>query len=253
MKVSKAAGAGTRGPGRPRDEDVRRRVLGAASDVLQEVGFRSVTVDAIADRARASKATVYRWWPDKASLLIEAFREAVSPEFPFADTGSLCGDVKTQLRRFSRFLLGRRGRLLAAIVVGAQEDPEMARALRDYWIGPLRKRGQAVLGRYKKNGELPADVDLDLVQDVMYAPLYYNLLTGYTPISEEYADTLTTTLLNGLRAGEGGKVEAARNPSTRGAKKGRAGNTPFEEPSRRLREAGRKRPTPTPPDEGAPK
>ena len=199
MKVSKAAGAGSRGPGRPRDEDARHRVPSAASDLLQEVGFRNVTVDAIADRARASKATVYRWWPDKASVLIEAFREAVSPEFPFADTGSLCGDIKTQLRRFSRFLLGRRGRLLAAIVVGAQEDPEMAYALRDHWIRPLRKRGEAVLLRYKRNGELSPEVDLDLMQDMMYAPLYYNLLTGYTPISEKYADGLTRALLEGLR------------------------------------------------------
>jgi AcrR family transcriptional regulator len=199
MKVSKTANTGTRGPGRPRDEDVRLRVLSAASDLLEEVGFRSVTVDAIAERAGASKATVYRWWPNKASVLIDAFRTAVSPEFPFADTGSLCGDIKTQLRRFSRFLLGRRGRLLAAIVVGAQEDPEMANALRDNWISPLRKRGSAVLNRYRTTGELPANVDLDLVQDMMYAPLYYNLLTGYTPISEAYAKRLTQALLDGLQ------------------------------------------------------
>jgi AcrR family transcriptional regulator len=201
MKVSKPAGTNSRGPGRPRDEEVRRRVLSAASNLLQEVGFRSVTVDAIAERAGASKATVYRWWPDKASVLIEAFREAVSPEFPFADTGSLCGDIKTQLRRFSKFLLGRRGRLLAAIVVGAQEDPEMAMALRDHWIRPLRKRGAAVLDRYRKNGELPPDTDLDLLQDMMYAPFYYNLLTGYTPISERYADTVTRAILDGIRHG----------------------------------------------------
>jgi AcrR family transcriptional regulator len=215
MKVSKAARLQNRGPGRPRDEDARRRVLKAASGLLQEVGFRSVTVDAIAERAGASKATVYRWWPDKASVLIEAFREAVSPEFPFADTGSLYGDIRTQLRRFSRFLLGRRGRLLAAIVVGAQEDPEMAAALRDYWIRPLRKRGGAVLERYKQTGELAADVDLDFLQDMMYAPLYYNLLTGYTPISEEYADILTRTLLSGIRNSSARGEEAASDIAMR--------------------------------------
>lgn len=198
MKSLKPVGTEPRGPGRPRDEDVRKRVLQAASDLLEEVGFRSVTVDAIAERAGASKATVYRWWPNKASVLIEAFRDAVSPEFPFADTGSLCGDIKTQLRSFSKFLLGGRGRLLAAFVVGAQEDREVAAALRDYWIAPLRKRGSLVLNRYRQNGELPHNINLDLVQDMMYAPLYYNLLTGYTPISEEYAEMLTRALLDGL-------------------------------------------------------
>ena len=189
----------TRGPGRPRDEEVRKRVLKAASDLLEEVGFRNVTVDAITERAGASKATVYRWWPDKASLLIEAFRDAVSGEFPFADTGSLCNDIKTQLRRFSRFLVTGRGRLLAAFVVGAQSDPEVSAALRDYWITPLRKRGALVLDRYRKNGELPPDIDLNLVQDMMYGPIYYNLLTGYSEISEEYAEMLTRALLSGLR------------------------------------------------------
>src|ERR671936_350476 len=101
MKDTKILPAEARGPGRPRDEEARRRVLDAACGLLEEVGFRSVTVDAIAERAGASKATVYRWWPNKAALLIEAFRDAVSPEFPFADTGSLANDIRTQLCRFS--------------------------------------------------------------------------------------------------------------------------------------------------------
>jgi AcrR family transcriptional regulator len=199
MNSVKPDGVESRGPGRPRDEEVKRRVLQAASDLLEEAGFRNATVDAIAERAGASKATVYRWWPNKAALLIEAFRDAVSPEFPFADTGSLCSDIKNQLCRFSVFLLGRRGRLLTAFVVGAQDDREVAAALRDYWIAPLRKRGALVLDRYRQNGELPSDIDLDLVQDMMYAPLYYNLLTGYSPISEAYAEMLTRALLEGLR------------------------------------------------------
>lgn len=188
-----------RRPGRPRDEEVRKRLLTAASDLLEEVGFGSITVDLIAERAGASKATVYRWWPNKASVLIEAFRDAVSPDFPFSDTGSLSRDVRNQLRRFAKFLQTGRGKLLAAVVVGAQRDRELAAALRDYWIAPLRKRGTAVLDGYRKRGELPRDIDLDMVQDMMYAPLYYNLLTGYSPISEKYAEMLTEALLKGLQ------------------------------------------------------
>jgi len=188
-----------RRPGRPRDEEVRKRLLKAASDLLEEVGFGSVTVDLIAERAGASKATVYRWWPNKASVLIEAFRDAVSPDFPFSDTGSLSRDVRNQLRRFARFLQTGRGKLLAAVVVGAQRDREVAAALRDFWIAPLRKRGTAVLDGYRKRGELPADIDLDMVQDMMYAPLYYNLLTGYSSITEVYAEMLTEALLKGVQ------------------------------------------------------
>jgi AcrR family transcriptional regulator len=199
MKLLRSDNGETRGPGRPRDEEVRKRLLKAASDLLEEVGFGSVTVDLIAERAGASKATVYRWWPNKASVLIEAFRDAVSPNFPFSDTGSLSRDIRNQLCRFSGFLQTGRGKLLTAFVVGAQGDREVAAALREYWIAPLRKRGTAVLEGYRKRGELPDGIDLDLVQDMMYAPLYYNLLTGYSPITEEYAEMVTETLLKGLQ------------------------------------------------------
>ena len=189
----------SRGPGRPRDEEVRKRILDAASDLLEETGFGGVTVDAIAERAGASKATVYRWWPNKASVLTEAFRHTVSSDFPFSETGSLCGDVKEQLRRFSKFILGRRGRILTAFLVAAQSDPELAAAFREHWITPLRARGRVVLGTHQANGELPADADLDLVMDMMYAPLYYNLLTGYRPVSASYAEAVTRAVLNGVR------------------------------------------------------
>ena len=202
MKSLRSENGETRGPGRPRDEEVRKRLLKAASDLLEEVGFRCVTVDLIAERAGASKATVYRWWPNKASVLIEAFRDAVSPAFPFSDTGSLSRDIRNQLCRFAKFLQTGRGKLLAAFVVGAQGDREVAAALRDYWIAPLRKRGTAVLDKYRKRGEFPAGIDLDLVQDMMYGPLYYNLLTGYSPITEKYAEMLTETLLEGLQQAE---------------------------------------------------
>lgn len=185
-----------RGPGRPRDEEARRRILDAAIALLEEVGFRSATVEAIAERAGASKATVYRWWPNKASVLTEAFREAGAPEFAFPDTGSLREDIHDQLRKFTAFLMTRKGRLLAALVAGAQEDEEIATALRDLWIAPLRARSRKVLGRYRASGELTADVDL--VQDLIYAPFYYQLLTGYKPLTAAYADAIADAVLAGV-------------------------------------------------------
>jgi AcrR family transcriptional regulator len=210
MKSMRSENEEARGPGRPRDEEVRKRLLKAAGDLLEEVGFGSVTVDLIAERAGASKATVYRWWPNKASVLIEAFRDAVSPNFPFSDTGSLSRDISNQLCRFAKFLQTGRGKLLAAVVVGAQRDREVAAALRDYWIAPLRKRGTAVLDGYRKRGELPAEIDLDMVQDMMYAPLYYNLLTGYSPITEKYAEMLTEALLNGVEQKKKGSTSRTK-------------------------------------------
>jgi AcrR family transcriptional regulator len=188
----------TRGRGRPRDEFVRKRILDAALELLEQVGFASATVEAIAERAGASKATVYRWWPNKAAVFIEAFREAVSPELPFADSGSLRDDIRAQLKNFTRMLTGRRGRILGAFIAAAQDDPEVAEALRSLWIRPRRLDAKQALDRNRKRGELRDDVDLDLVLDLLYGPLYYRLLLGHGPLSPSYAETMAELALDGL-------------------------------------------------------
>ena len=84
-----------RGRGRPRDEEAKERILAAALEAVEELGFSTASIDAIADRAGASKATIYRWWPNKAALLIEALRDEVAHELPFPNTGDLHEDIRT--------------------------------------------------------------------------------------------------------------------------------------------------------------
>src|SRR5438309_8399521 len=115
-----------RGRGRPRDEYARQRILESALALVEEVGFANTTTDAIAEKAGASKATIYRWWPNKAAVLLEALREAVAQELPFPDTGNLREDIRVQLRNFVKLLTGRRGRVFKAFVAAAQSDPEVA-------------------------------------------------------------------------------------------------------------------------------
>jgi len=157
-------------------------------------------MDAIAERAGASKATVYRWWPHKAAVLIEAFRESVVGELPFAVTGSLEADLRQQLVQFVTMLRGRKGRAFAGFIAGAQSDADLAEAFRRLWIYPRREEAKAVLVHYMEAGDLPRDIDLDLVIELMYAPLYYRLLTGYGELTPEFAESVARTVLPGLAA-----------------------------------------------------
>jgi len=197
---NESAVAENRGPGRPRDAEVKKRILEAAQKLLEDVGFTSSTVDAIAEQAGASKATVYRWWPNKASVLIDAFRQAVGEELPFPNTGVFEEDIRQQVRTFTEFLMSRKGRLLAAFVRAAQEDPEVKAAFRDYWLIPRRAEARQAMDRHRQRGDMPADMDLDTAIDVLYGPLYYHMLTGYRDLSLEYADELTQAALSGLKA-----------------------------------------------------
>ena len=189
---------GNRGRGRPRSEVSRQRILDAALEILQISGFTSSTTDSIAERAGASKATIYRWWPTKASLLAEALREAVAQEVPFPETGDLATDIELQLQNFISLLNGRLGRAFKAFVGAAQSDPEVAAAFLEDWVKPRRKEAKTVLEHYQVTGQIASQVDLDLVLDLIYGPLYFRLLSGYGALTPEYARQITCFALNGL-------------------------------------------------------
>jgi AcrR family transcriptional regulator len=187
-----------RGRGRPRDEAARRRILDAALELMDETSFTQVTMEAIAERAGASKTTVYRWWRNKAQLAIEAFREAVAPELPLRDTGSLNQDLTAQMQNFARVLSGRAGRMLRSFLVAARCDPEVAEAFRTIWSDPRRAEAKAMLRQKQSNGQLRKDADLDLVLDSLYGPLYYRFLVKDELPSQKYAESLAALVIQGL-------------------------------------------------------
>ncbi|HEX3685278.1 MAG TPA: TetR/AcrR family transcriptional regulator [Bryobacteraceae bacterium] len=190
--------ADTKVRGRPRDEVARKRILKAALELVEILGFASITTDAIAERAGASKATIYRWWPNKAAVLLEALREAVAQETPFPNTGSLREDIRIQLRDFLKLLTGGRGRMFKAFVAAAQNDAEVAETFRRVWMQPRRMAAKAGLERHRGR-ELREDADLDLTMDALYGPLYFRLLAGHRPLTEKFTDALAEVVLEGIR------------------------------------------------------
>lgn len=188
----------SRGRGRPRCEDARKRILVAALESLEHSGFTQTTTDDIADRAGASKATIYRWWSTKADLVAEALRESVAQELPFPDTGDLRNDIHIQLRNFIEILTGPRGRVFKAFLAAAQSDGEAASAFLTMWVKPRRQEAKEVLQKHQASGRLDASLDLDLVLDLLYGPLYFRLLSGYGKLNPAYADEIADLALRGL-------------------------------------------------------
>jgi len=185
-----------KGPGRPRDEEARKRILDSAARLLETRCFDDITVDAIAEESGAGKATVYRWWPNKAAVLIEAFRERITREVPFPNTGNFQQDVRQQMQNFTEIIYwGKRGKVFRSFIAGALSDPEIATAFREFWIRPRRTEAKKLFERYIAQGVMRADVDPDLAVEVVFSPLYYRLMTGWGEITSEYLDRLAETLL----------------------------------------------------------
>jgi AcrR family transcriptional regulator len=198
MEKTGATEEQSRPHGRPRDEAVRQRILGAALELLEAVGFARVTCDAIAERSGASKATIYRWWPNKAAVLIDAFAQSIAPELPPPEVPTIEEYVRVQLRQFSKVLLGRNGRLRAALIAAAQDDAEVAAAFVSHWVEPRRALSRKALRRYQDEGQMPEDFDIDQVLDAMYGPLQFLLMVRHGKPNQAYADGLASLLLHGF-------------------------------------------------------
>jgi AcrR family transcriptional regulator len=187
-----------RGRGRPRDEEARTRILESALNVLEEFGFANTTADAIAERAGASKATIYRWWQNKAAVLIDALRERVAKESPFPQSGDVKQDIHRQLQNFIALLTGRHGRIFKAFIAAAQSDEEFAEAFRKFWIQPRRAEAKSVLERHQRAGSLAKDLELEIVLDLIYGPIYFRLLAGHAPLTPDFARTVADIALEGI-------------------------------------------------------
>jgi len=188
---------GRRAPGRPRSEDARKAILRSTLKLLQETGFPDLSIEAIAADADVGKATVYRWWPNKASLVADAFSRSADEELRFPNTGSVRNDVSIQMKHLVRVLRGRRGRIVAALIGGGQSDPELIQAFRDRFMMPRRQEAYQTLRRGIARRELPETLNLDLTLDTLYGSLYMRFLIRQTGLTEDYVDEVVALVMDG--------------------------------------------------------
>jgi AcrR family transcriptional regulator len=187
--------------GRPRSERARAATLEAAGELLDERGLAALSVDAIATHAGVSKATIYRWWPSKAAVVMDAFLERTSPQMPFPDTGSTREDLRRQMRSVIRlFNDAATSRPFVALIAESQHDPVLAAALRERFIAARRAAATEAFARGIERGDLRADLDVEIAIDALYGALYYRLLVSGEPLTPRYADRLLDQLFPALAA-----------------------------------------------------
>lgn len=191
--------------GRPRSEKARHAILDAAAELLLLRGLGAVSMDAVAERAGVSKATIYRWWPSKEMLALDALLDWAASTAPPRDTGSLRGDVLALIRPWVREIRRRPfGPVIAAFVNKAQADPEFADAYRTHFVEPRREAMRAVFARAAERGEVPADLDVEVALDLIYGAVYHRLLHGHAKLTDRFARDVVDLALNGIVTGRQG-------------------------------------------------
>ncbi len=186
--------------GRPRSEGVKLAILRAAGELILEVGLAGFTIEGVAERAGASKVTIYKWWPSKGALALDGFFVAIAPAIEIVRTGDAEADLVAQLESVvGVFRDQRAGSLLAGLIGESQRDPELAAALRERWLDPRRRAGAEILQSGQAHGEFRADLDLTLVLDQIYGALYLRLLLGHAPIADGIGTMIVRNVVAGIR------------------------------------------------------
>ena len=153
------------GAPRPRVEGEREsEILDATLDLLGRVGYDRLTMDAVAAEAKASKATLYRRWTSKSSLVVDAIlRTKEALQTPEADTGSLRDDLLQMACGHGGLTDARFAQVMAGVVTALHHDPDFAEEFRTRVLGPRIETTRAVFERARDRGEITADLDLDLL------------------------------------------------------------------------------------------
>lgn len=183
----------TRRPGRRRDQQAHHDIVEATISLLREQGYQRLSMDAVAARAGVAKTTIYRWWSNKAELVIEALDTGINLPPPLS-TGNSRTDVRGVVQRIAdAFGAPPLGEVLPALAVDLSQDPEALERLR-VMLGPRRAASASVLLSAAGRGDLPHDLDTTVVLDMVAGAVLYRRLMGRQP-TPTFIDQLTDLIL----------------------------------------------------------
>jgi AcrR family transcriptional regulator len=177
----------------------RERVLTTTLDLLTEAGLGGLTVDDVSKRSGVAKTTIYRHWPNRSALVIDACLRMTHGDEDPPDTGSLEGDVRAILTNLAELLATARwASILPSIVDAAERDPEIAEVhgkLQRWHAAPLR----AVLERAALRGDIPREADRSAIAAALVGPLYFRRWFSREPIDDTFVDLIVRSVLTEAR------------------------------------------------------
>jgi AcrR family transcriptional regulator len=182
-------------PGRKRSERSRQAILTAAFELVAESGYTSVTIEGIAARSGTGKQTIYRWWPSRADVLLEALAGQADLHVRIPDEGSYRADLRAFLT--ASFALGRKWQVtdvLRGLMAQAQIDPEFGQRFRDSFLLRRRDALGVITSRAQRRGDFPPGLSPGTVADIVFGVIWYRTLATQATLD----DSLVTELLTAV-------------------------------------------------------
>ena len=188
----------TSDPTRRRNENSRRSILDAVVALIAEVGYERASIEQLARRAGVGKQTVYRRWPSKGAVTLEALVDRLAPVVSFPDTGDILEDLRVQLTEVTALFTTDLGALYRALAAAAQSDAALSQEHFDRVITPALVACQKRFEVARRRGEIRCDVDVPATVDLLYGFMYYRLLLHARPLEAAQIDAALRAVSRGI-------------------------------------------------------
>jgi AcrR family transcriptional regulator len=185
--------------GRHRSLEAKTAILKATLQLLERESLRKVTADAIAKRAGVSKATIYKWWPNKSMVALDAYLAGTTERVAMPNTGSAKEDFTQQLKSLTAFYTSTLGRLFCQFIAEGQSDPAFLASFRERFLYARRDAAKIMWRRGVERGEIRSAVDGDIVLDMIYGPIIFRLLAGHGSLNDSESEAVVEAVFAGLR------------------------------------------------------
>lgn len=189
-----------RAVGRPRCDKTMHAILAAALAILTEKGMAGFSIEGVAQRAGSAKTTIYRWWPNKGALAVEAFFQAMGPLLPLPQSGTAAplDELRGQLRALASALNSPVGVILSDLIAEGQRSPDTQTALIEGYLKPRRALMSQILERAIAAGQIRADIDLSVTLDALFGAIAGRALMWGRPLDLAWVDRLVDTVFRGI-------------------------------------------------------
>lgn len=186
--------------GRPRSVESEQAILAAAWCLLQHNNASKISIEAIAREAGVGKTTIYRWWPNKTAILVDAFLAQIEPSILFPKAETATEALVLQMKSVVRALSSDAGRIVAEIIAEGQRDSDALDSFRDRFLNIRRDAARQIILQGIEAGEFDPNLNTDVAMDILYGPIYYRLLVRHLPLDEAFSTQLSHLVIPCLAA-----------------------------------------------------
>ena len=172
--------------GRPRSEKSRKAILNATNKLLLHTSVQDLSIEAIAKKAKVGKTTIYRWWPNKTAVVMDALISQPSMQSPMPSARNNTEAVIFQLEKLIRLLQSKNGETIAQLFSEAQADEKSQAIFENNFLGPLLDAIEFSIEEGKKEREFRSSLDTKLAVDILCGPIFFRLMSHPADFNEQF-------------------------------------------------------------------